>query len=63
MRENYYANLKIPVLIPALVFEQMPVMLFVYERAHPKTVMIFVLQEKNRNFCCINIVEEERKTA
>ena len=34
MRENYYANLKIPVLIPALVFEQMPVMLCLFMRGH-----------------------------
>ena len=59
MREDYYTNFKIPVVSPGLVFGQMSILVCLFLGGHT-TVMIFALQEKDSNFCSINIVGDEK---
>ena len=57
MRENYHTSLKIPVVSPGLVFGQMPILVCLFLGGHTT-----VKQEKDSNFCSINIVGDETKT-
>ena len=59
LRENYPTNLKIRSVSPTLVFDQMPILVCLFLEGRT-TVLIFALQEKDSNFCCINIVEDEK---
>ena len=60
MGENYHTNLKIPLVRPSLVFDQLPILVCLFLEGHT-TVMIFALQKEDSNFCSINIVRDKRK--